>query len=80
MGNNGFSSEYDACNDTYYYPTTVYASTGNPYLVNQLFTDPALTNPFNGYGVYWKWGIPDYYAKVASLIAYDGYVSSTYNC
>jgi hypothetical protein len=80
MGNNGYSSEYDACNETYYYPTVVYASTGNPYLVNQLFTDPSLTNPFNGYDVYWKWGIPDYYAKVASLISYGGYVSSTYNC
>ena len=80
MGNNSFSTDYDACNDTYSYPTVVYASTGNPNLVTQLFTDAALTNGFDGGYAYWKWGIPDFYEKVNSFITFGGYVSSTNNC
>jgi hypothetical protein len=35
----------------------VYGEYGNPDLNTQLFTDSALTIPFNGGYQYWKWGL-----------------------
>ena len=80
MGNNGYGSDTQACSNTYSFPTLVYGEYGNPDLNTQLFTDSALTIPFNGGYQYWKWGIPYYYSKVTSFIDYGGNVSSTTTC
>jgi hypothetical protein len=80
MGNNGYSSPSAACSNTYSFQTLVYGEYGNPDLNTQLFTDSALTIPFNGGYQYWKWGFPYYYSKVTSFIDYDGNVSSTTTC
>ena len=80
IGNSGYSSDYAACSNTYSYPTVVYAAAPNPDLVTQLFTDSALTTPFNGGYSYWKWGFPYYYSKVTSFIDYGGNIYSTNSC
>ena len=80
IGNSGYSSDYAACSNTYSYPTVVYAAAANPDLVTQLFTDSALTTPFNGGYSYWKWGFPYYYSKVTSFIDYGGNIYSTNSC
>jgi hypothetical protein len=80
MGNNGYSSPSAACSNTYSFQTIVYGQYGNPDLNTQLFTDSALTTPFNGGYQYWKWGFPYYYSKVTSFIDYGGNVYSTTTC
>jgi hypothetical protein len=80
IGNSGYSSDYTACSNTYSFPTVVYAAEPNPAIVTQLFTDTALTTPFNGGYQYWKWGFPYYYSKVTSFIDYSGNIYSTTNC
>ena len=80
IGNNGYSSDYAACSNTYSFPTLVYAAESSPNTVTQLFTDSALTTTFNGGYQYWKWGFPYYYSKVTSFIDYDGNIYSTTNC
>ena len=80
MGNNGYGSDTQACSNTYSFPTYVYGEYGNPDLNTQLFTDSALTIPFNGGYQYWKWGLAYYYSKVTSFIDFGGNVSSTTTC
>ena len=80
IGSSGYSSDYTACSNTYSFPTVVYAAEPNPATVTQLFTDTALTTPFNGGYQYWKWGFPYYYSKVTSFIDYSGNIYSTTNC
>ena len=80
IGNSGYSSDYAACTNTYSYPTVVYGAYGNPDLITQLFSDSALTIPFDGGYSYWKWGLPYYYSKNSSFIDYGGNVSATNPC
>ena len=80
IGGQGYNSTYNACYDTYYYPTTVYADTQNPEAVTAFYYDEALTIGFNGNYQYWKWykqGDADYYV---SFIPYAGFVYSTQTC
>jgi hypothetical protein len=80
IGQNGYTSDILACNDTYSYPTIVYAAENNPELVTRFFLDSALITPFNGGYSYWKWGYPYYYSKYVSFIAFDGTVESFEYC
>lgn len=80
IGNAGWGSDYAACSNTYYYPTTVYAAEPYPAGVTRLYTDSSLTTPFDGGYSYWKWGYPYYYSKYSSFIDFDGNLSSFYNC
>lgn len=80
IGNQGWNSTYNACYNTYYYPTVVYADTQNPEAVTAFYYDEALTIGFNGNYQYWKWykqGDADYYV---SFIPYAGLVYSTQTC
>ena len=80
IGNAGWSSDYAACSNTYYYPLTVYAAESDPYAVTRLYTDAALTTGFDGNYSYWKWGFPYFYQKYSSYIEPDGTVTSIYAC
>jgi len=51
----GYSSQYAACNYTTYYPNVFYAATSGIGNGSELFTDPGLTSPFNGYDLYYKY-------------------------
>ena len=80
IGDAGWSSDYAACANTYYYPTAVYAAESDPTLVTQLFTDSNLTTPFNGGYSYYKWGYPYFYQKYSSFILPNGTINSFYYC
>lgn len=80
IGNAGWSSDYAACNNTYYYPTIVYAVESDPASVTKLYTDANLTTPFNGAFSYWKWGFPYFYSKYSSYIDSSGNINTFYNC
>lgn len=80
IGNAGWSNDYYACANTYYYPTPVYALESSPEFVTQLFTDAALTIPFNGGFSYWKWGYPYFYQKYSSYIDSSGNINSFSPC
>lgn len=80
IGNAGWGSDFAACSNTYYYPTTVYAAESDPSLVTTLYTDSNLTTPFNGAYSYWKWGYPYFYQKYSSFITFDGAINSFYTC
>lgn len=80
MGNVGYSTKYDACGNTSYYPTLVFAASPTAEDVTQFFYDEQLSIGFNGNYQYWKWyksGESDYYT---SLIIYNGTTFSTQNC
>jgi len=80
IGNEGWNSKYNACNNTTYYPTTVYAATATPENVRQFFYDDQLSIGFNGNYEYWKWSLVGAYDYYTSLIIYSGNVFSTQNC
>ena len=80
IGGAGYGTPALACSNTYSYPTQVYAATNNPALVTRLFTDSALTIPFNGGSRFWKWGLPYFYAKYSSFIDFSGNLTAFYNC
>lgn len=80
IGNAGWSSDYAACSNTYYYPTIVYALESDPQFVTTLYTDANLTIPFDGAYSYWKWGYPYFYQKYSSFIMSDGSINSFYTC
>jgi len=80
IGNAGWASDVAACSNTYYYPTIVYAAENDPSLVTTLYTDAALTTPFDGGYSYWKWGFPYFYQKYSSFIYNDGTINSFYTC
>jgi hypothetical protein len=80
MGNQAWNSKYNACNNTSYYPTTVYAATDTPENVRQFFYDDQLSIGFNGNYEYWKWSLVGAYDYYTSLIIYSGNVFSTQNC
>jgi hypothetical protein len=80
IGNAGWSSDYAACSNTYYYPTIVYAAESDPSLVTTLYTDANLTTPFDGGYSYWKWGFPYFYQKYSSFILFNGSVQSFLAC
>jgi len=54
LGNAGYYSASEACNETYYYPNTVYAASNSYFGVTTFYTDPELTIPFDGGNGYWK--------------------------
>jgi len=80
IGPSGWGGDLAACSNTYYYPTVVYANTNNPLAVTELYTDSALTVPFDGGYQYWKWGLPYLYTKYSSFIDFAGGVQSTITC
>jgi hypothetical protein len=80
IGQNGYTSDFLACSDTYSYPTIVYAAESTPELVTRFFLDSSLVVPFNGGWSYWKWGYPYYFAKYVSFIAFDGTIETTEYC
>jgi hypothetical protein len=80
VGNAGWSSAYDACNNTSYFPYTLWASSSDIYSVGQLYQDSALTTPFDGGYAYWKL-VPQFGSQYYSVfIQYGGYVYSAANC
>jgi hypothetical protein len=55
IGNQGFFSPNDACNNTYYYPIPVYTAEQSPYTITTFYLDDTLTTePFDGNNLYWK--------------------------
>lgn len=80
VGDAGWGSPYDACNNTYYFSSTLWADTPNVYDVTTLYTDSALTQTFNGGYAYWK-VLPQFGSEYYSLfIQFDGTVSNYYSC
>lgn len=81
IGNQGWGSPYGACNNTYYFPYTVYADTCDINSVTKFYTDTLLTTPYNGNYYYWKIVGPctggTYYA---AFIDYQGNVGSIQEC
>jgi len=80
IGSEGYNSKYDACYNTYSYPTTVYAASPTEEGVTAFYYDEQLSIGFNGNYQYWKWykyGYGDYYT---SFITYTGNVYSTQTC
>jgi hypothetical protein len=80
IGNAGWSTDFAACSNTYYYPTIVYAAENTPDFVTTLYVDSNLTTPFNGGFSYWKWGYPYFYQKYSSYIDSSGNINTFYNC
>ena len=80
IGDAGWNSKYNACYNTSYYPTTVYAASSTPENVRQFFYDEQLSIGFNGNYEYWKWSLVGAYDYYTSLIIYSGNVFSTQNC
>jgi hypothetical protein len=58
IGYQGFNSQFDACNNTYFYPGIVYTAEQSPYTISTFYLDSALTIPFNGDNLYWKFYTP----------------------
>jgi hypothetical protein len=54
IGYQGFNSQFDACGNTYFYPGIVYTAEQSPYTITTFYLDSALTLPFNGDNLYWK--------------------------
>jgi hypothetical protein len=81
MGYQGFNSEFDACNNTYYYPSVVYTAEQSPFTIGYFYSDSALTIPFNGNNQYWKFYAPylgsTYYV---ADIGTDGYNYNSTTC
>lgn len=81
VGNQGWSTSFYACSNTYYYPNTVYAAESNVGAITQVFTDTGLTNPFNGGGYVWKYYGPNTGAsRYHMTIQSDGTVSYIGSC
>jgi hypothetical protein len=81
MGPQGYSNQFDACSNTYYYPIQVYTAEQSPYTITYFYQDAALTLPFNGGNYYWKFYSPSgggtyYVAEIGS----DGYNYYSTNC
>jgi hypothetical protein len=80
VGNAGYGSSYDACNNTSYFPYTLWAASPDIYDVGQLYQDISLTIPFDGGYAYWKL-VPQAGSQYYSVfIQYGGYVYSAANC
>ena len=80
VGNAGYGSPNDACNNTSYFPYTLWASESDINSVGQLYQDSALTTPFDGGYAYWKL-VPQFGSQYYSVfIQYGGYVYSAANC
>jgi hypothetical protein len=81
MGYQGYNNQFDACNDTYFYPIQVYTAEQSPYTISYFYEDALLTIPFNGGNQYWKFyslsGGGTYYV---SEIGTDGYNYYSTNC
>lgn len=81
IGYQGFNSQYDACNNTYFYPGVVYTAEQSPYTISTFYLDSDLTIQFNGDNQYWKFYSPSagptYYV---SEIGSAGYNYFTTNC
>jgi hypothetical protein len=81
MGYQGYNNQFDACNNTYFYPIQVYTAEQSPYTISYFYEDALLTIPFNGGNQYWKFYSPSgggtYYV---SEIGTDGYNYYSTNC
>lgn len=81
IGYQGYSNQFDACNNTYYYPGVVYTAEQSPYTISYFYLDAELTLPFNGGNQYWKFYSPSaggtYYV---SEIGSGGYNYYSTNC
>jgi hypothetical protein len=81
MGYQGYNNQFDACNDTYFYPIQVYTAEQSPYTISYFYEDALLTIPFNGGNQYWKFyslsGGGTYYV---AEIGTDGYNYYSTNC
>ena len=81
MGYQGYNNQFDACNNTYFYPIQVYTAEQSPYTISYFYEDALLTIPFNGGNQYWKFYSPSgggtYYV---SEIGSDGYNYYSTNC
>ena len=77
MGYRGYDSTYEACNNTYYYPTQVYTAEQSPYTISYFYEDAELTIPFNGGNYYWKFYSPSaggtYYVSEIGSAGYNYY-------
>lgn len=80
MGQFGWTSANDACNNTNAYPQILYTNNSNPLLVTKFYTNNSLTTTFNGGNQYWKWGFPYFISKYVSQIDTNGNVISTATC
>ena len=80
IGDRGWYDNTSACNNTYYYPTIVYAIENDPQNVTQLYADSNLTTTFNGGFSYWKFGYPYFFQKYSAYIDSTGQVSLLLPC
>ena len=80
IGDRGWYDNLSACNNTYYYPTIVYAIENDPQNVTQLYADSNLTTTFNGGFSYWKFGYPYFFQKYSAYIDSTGQVSLLLPC
>ena len=77
IGYQGYNSQYDACNNTYFYPAVVYTAEQSPYTISYFYSDSALTIPFDGGNYYWKFYSPvqgsTYYVAEIGSAGYNYY-------
>jgi hypothetical protein len=80
VGNAGFGSSYDACNNTSYFPNTLYSNVSPLVSGATLYTDSGLTNKFNGGYSIWKF-VPAIGSQYQSIfISSTGVVGSPTLC
>jgi hypothetical protein len=80
VGNAGFGSNYDACNNTSYFPNTLYSNASPLTSGDVLYTDYSLTNTFNGGYSIWKF-VPSIGSQYQSIfISSTGVVGSPSLC
>jgi hypothetical protein len=80
MGPQGYSNQFDACSNTYYYPIQVYTAEQSPYTITYFYYDSGLTLPFNGNNEYWKFYSPTlgstYYVAEIGTAGYNYYITN----
>ena len=80
IGNQGWGTSATACSNTYFWPTFVYAAESTPDDVTKLYTDSALTTPFNGGNAWWSFGYPYLFSRNAGFILFNGTLGGNTNC
>jgi hypothetical protein len=80
FGNAGFGSSADACNNTSYFPNTLYAAASPLTPGTVLYTDSGRTNAFNGGYAIWKY-VPAIGSQYQSVfVSSTGVVGSSTLC
>lgn len=80
IGNDGFGTGTEACQNTFIFPVIVYGQHPNPATNTILYINDGLTIPYNGGFEFWKWGPVGQFAKVSALIDDNGNLYSIFDC